>query len=144
MFKKIMVPVDLAHIELIEPSLQASADLARHYDAEVCYVGVTATAPSSVAHTPEEYAQKLEAFAQKRAKVHGQPVSTRTITTPDPIADLDHVLIEAIDDLGADLVVMPTHPPKHLDAVVPAHGGKVASHTTASVFLVRLAAGTRK
>ncbi len=137
MYKKIMVPVDLAHFDVIEPSLQVVADQARHYGAEVCYVAVTATVPGSVAHNPEEYQQKLEAFAQERAKVHGQPVSARVITTPDPIADLDDVLIDAIDEVGADLVIMPTHPPKHLDVVIPSHGGKVATHTKASVFLVR-------
>ncbi|MBB3231006.1 universal stress protein [Halomonas stenophila] len=137
MYKKIMVPVDLAHFDVIEPSLQVAADQAKHYGAEVCYVAVTATTPSSVAHNPEEYQQKLEAFAQERAKVHGQPVSARVITCPDPIADLDDVLIDAIDEVGADLVIMPTHPPKHLDVVIPSHGGKVATHTKASVFLVR-------
>lgn len=137
MFKKIMVPVDLAHFAVIEPSLRVVADQARHYQAEVCYVAVTATTPSSVAHTPEEYQQKLEAFAQERAKHHGQPVSARVFTCPDPIADLDDVLIKAIDEVGADLVVMPTHPPKHLDVIIPSHGGKVASHTKASIFLVR-------
>ena len=141
MFHKIMVPVDLAHLDLIEPSLQAVADLARYYDAEVCYVGVTANTPGSVARTPQEYTQKLEAFAKERSEVHGQPVSTHTIVSPDPIADLDDDLIEAIDELGADLVVMPTHPPKHVDAIIPSHGGKVATHTKASVFLVRPGAG---
>ena len=141
MFHKIMVPVDLAHLDLIEPSLQAVADLARHYDAEVCYVGVTSNAPSSVARTPEEYARKLEAFAEERSKIHGQPVSTKTINSPDVIADLDDILIKAIDEVGADLVVMPTHPPKHADAIIPSHGGKVATHTKASVFLVRPGAG---
>ncbi|MBB3184262.1 nucleotide-binding universal stress UspA family protein [Halomonas fontilapidosi] len=141
MFHKIMVPVDLAHLDLIEPSLQAVADLARYYDAEVCYVGVTANTPGSVARTPQEYTQKLEAFAEERSKIHGQPVSTHTIVSPDPIADLDDDLIEAIDELGADLVVMPTHPPKHVDAIIPSHGGKVATHTKASVFLVRPGAG---
>ncbi|RTR00797.1 universal stress protein [Halomonas nitroreducens] len=137
MYKKIMVPVDLAHFDVIEPSLQVVADQAKHYGAEVCYVAVTATTPGSVAHNPEEYQQKLEAFAQERAKVHGQPVSARVITTPDPIAELDDVLIHVIDEVGADLVIMPTHPPKHLDVIIPAHGGKVATHTKASVFLVR-------
>ncbi|SEM07079.1 universal stress protein [Halomonas daqiaonensis] len=137
MFQKIMVPVDLAHLDVIEPALEKVADLARHYDAEVCYVGVTSNAPSSVARTPQEYAQKLEAFAKERAEVHGQPVSTKTINSPDVIADLDDILIKAIDEVGADLVVMPTHPPKHLDVIIPSHGGKVASHTKASVFLVR-------
>ncbi len=137
MFKKILVPVDLAHFDVIEPSLQVVADQAKYYGAEVCYVAVTANTPGSVARTPEEYQQKLDAFAQERAKAHGQPVSTHLITCPDPIADLDNVLIDAIDELGADLVIMPTHPPKHLDVVIPSHGGKVASHTRASVFLVR-------
>ncbi|MFP4138744.1 MAG: universal stress protein [Halomonas sp.] len=137
MYRKIMVPVDLAHLPVIEPALKTVADLARHYDAEVCYVGITASTPGSVARTPEEFAQKLEAFAQKRAEVHGQPVSTHTIVSPDPIADLDDDLIKAIDEVGADLVVMPTHPPSHLDVIMPSHGGKVATHTKASVFLVR-------
>lgn len=137
MYRKIMVPIDLAHLDVLEPSLATVADLARHYDAEICYVGVTATQPGSVARTPEEYQQKLDAFAAERAKVHGQPVSTRTLTSPDPIADLDDLLIDAIDDVGADLVVMPTHPPKHLDVLMPSHGGKVATHTDVSVFLVR-------
>ncbi|MGM0785125.1 MAG: universal stress protein [Pseudomonadota bacterium] len=137
MYRKIMVPIDLAHLDVLEPSLATVADLARHYDAEICYVGVTATQPGSVARTPEEYQQKLDAFAAERAKVHGQPVSTRTITSPDPVADLDDLLIDAIDDVGADLVVMPTHPPKHLDVLMASHGGKVATHTDVSVFLVR-------
>lgn len=137
MYNKIMVPIDLAHLEVLEPSLKAVADLARHYDAEVCYVGVTSSAPGSVARTPEEFTRKLEAFAQERSRVHGQPVSTHTIVSSDPIADLDDNLIQAIEDVGADLVVMPTHPPKHLDVIMPSHGGKVATHTKASVFLVR-------
>ncbi|MBS9404775.1 universal stress protein [Halomonas sp. TRM85114] len=137
MYRKIMVPVDLAHLDVIEPALEKVADLARHYDAEVCYVGATSNAPSSVARTPQEYAQKLEAFAKERAQVHGQPVSTKTISSPDVVADLDDLLIKAIDDVGADLVVMPTHPPKHLDVIMPSHGGKVATHTKASIFLIR-------
>lgn len=137
MYRKIMVPVDLAHLDVIESALEKVADLARHYGAEVCYVGVTANTPGSVARTPAEYQQKLETFANEQAKVHGQPVSAKTISSPDPIADLDDDLLQAIEDVGADLVVMPTHPPKHLDVIMPSHGGKVATHTKASIFLIR-------
>lgn len=137
MFRKIMVPVDLAHKQAISPALSAAADLARHYGSEVCYVGVTATTPGTVARTPEEYAQKLQVFAEEQKQAHGQPVSSHCVTSPDPVADLDDTLIHAIDDLGADLVVMATHLPRHLDAVMPSHGGKIASHTEVSVFLVR-------
>lgn len=137
MFKKMLVPVDLAHIETLGPALQVASDLARHYGCAVHYVGVTATAPGSVARTPEEYQEKLDAFAIEQARTHEQAVSAKAITSPDPIADLDDVLTGAIDEIGADLVVMATHLPAHLDVIMPSHGGKIATHTTASVFLVR-------
>ena len=41
MFKKIMVPVDLAHLPALQKALDVAADMARHYDAALCYVGVT-------------------------------------------------------------------------------------------------------
>lgn len=141
MYKKIMVPVDLAHLERLQAALTTAADLARHYSAEVCYVGVTATTPGAVARTPEEYAQKLDAFAQEQSKVHGQKASGKCITSPDPVADLDDTLLKAIEDTNSDLVVMATHLPSHVDAVIPAHGGKIAQHTEVSVFLVRPLAG---
>lgn len=137
MFERMMVPVDLAHIETLRPALQVASDLAAHYSCEVHYVSITANVPGSVARTPEEYQQKLEIFAQQQSEIHGQPVKARAITSPDPIADLDDVLTQAIDDIDADLVVMATHLPAHLDAIMPSHGGKIATHTTASVFLIR-------
>jgi nucleotide-binding universal stress UspA family protein len=137
MFKKILVPVDLAHLEAIDRSLTASADLARHYGSEVCYLGVTTSAPGSAARSPEEYEKRLREFAEQQAKVHGQAVRVQCVNSPDPVADLDDVLLKAIEDTGTDLVVMSTHLPKHLDAVIPAHGGKIATHTDVSVFLVR-------
>ena len=139
MFNNIMVPVDLAHLETLEPALSVVADLAKQYDAHITYVSVTANTPTSVARTPQEYEQKLEAFAQERLKVHGQPVSSKVYSSTDPMANIDTLLEKAIDEVGADLVMMATHLPRHLDIVMPSHGGKVATHTNASVFLIRLA-----
>ncbi|MEX0382035.1 universal stress protein [Spiribacter sp. 1M153] len=137
MFKKILVPVDLAHIEAIQRALSTSADLARHYGAEVCYMAVTTSTPGTVARTPEEYEHKLEAFASGQEAVHGQKTSSRCINSPDPTADLDRLILKSIEAVGADLVVMATHLPRHLDAVMPSHGDRIASHTDVSVFLVR-------
>ncbi|MCW4148865.1 MULTISPECIES: universal stress protein [Halomonadaceae] len=137
MFKNIMVPVDLAHLETLEPALSVVADMAKQYDAKITYVGVTANTPTSIARTPQEYEQKLDAFAQDRHKVHGQPVSIKVYSSTDPVANVDDLLVKAIDETGADLVMMATHLPRHLDIVMPSHGGKVATHTDASVFLLR-------
>lgn len=138
MYKKMMVPVDLAHVDALKPALQVAADLAQHYQTEICYVSVTPSTPTRVAHTPEEYAEKLEAFAQEQAKAHGCSVSSKMIKSADPAVELDDKLAEAVKSTGSDLVVMATHLPRKLDAIMPANGSKVASHTDVSVFLVRL------
>jgi universal stress protein F len=137
MYDKIMVPVDLAHLAALERSLQVAADMARHFSAEVCYVSVTANTPGTVARTPAEYEQKLQGFAREQGKQHGQRASARVYNSPDPVADLDDVLVKAVGEVGADLIVMGTHLPRRLDAVMPSNGGKVATHTNVSVFLVR-------
>ncbi|RRQ22881.1 universal stress protein [Thiohalobacter thiocyanaticus] len=137
MFNRIMVPVDLAHLNALEKSLTVAADLARHYEAALCYVGVTTSQPSAVARTPEEYEQKLRAFAHEHAPDNGHEPTARVYNSHDPVTDLDDILVQAIEDADADLVVMATHLPKHLDAIMPANGSKIAAHTGASVFLVR-------
>ena len=137
MFKTIMVPVDLAHLGALEKALTVAADLSRHYGAALCYVGVTTSQPSAVARTPEEYEVKLRAFAEENAPDSGHEPTARVYNSHDPAADLDKILVQAIADVGADLVVMATHLPTHLDAIMPANGAKIAQHTKASVFLVR-------
>jgi nucleotide-binding universal stress UspA family protein len=77
-FKHIMVPVDLAHEGRLDRALDVAADLAAHYGARVTYVGVTVPQPSSVAHNPEEFAEKLARFAaaagrDARRRRAGQP-----------------------------------------------------------------------
>lgn len=136
MFKKILVPVDLAHVDSLTKALAVAADMARHYEAELCYAGVTTSQPSSVARTPDEYQQKLEAFAAEHAAGQHGP-ECRVYVSHDPVADLDEHILRAIRDSGADLVVMGTHLPHHVDAIMPANGSKVAAHTEVSVFLVR-------
>jgi len=137
MFSKIMVPVDLAHLEALEKALTVAADMARHYDAALCYVGATTSQPSAVARTPEEYKEKLLAFAAEHAPENGHPATAGVYNGHDPVTDLDDILIQAIKDVEADLVVMGTHIPHHIDAIMPANGSKVAAHSDVSVFLVR-------
>lgn len=137
MYRKIMVPVDLAHVDALKRALTVAGDLGQHYETEICYVSVTHSSPGSVAHNPEEYEEKLEAFAREQAQQHGRPVSAQVIVSSDPAVELDDRLLKAIKDVGADLVVMATHLPRKLDAIMPANGGKVAKETDASIFLVR-------
>lgn len=137
MFTKIMVPVDLAHAEKLERALQVAGDLGKFYGASVVYVGVTSSAPGALGHNPEEYRQKLDAFAKAQASKHGLTAGIHVVVAHDPAVDLNQSLARAVDELGCDLVVMATHVPNLADHFMHSHGGQLATHTRASVLLVR-------
>ncbi|SNR71437.1 universal stress protein [Puniceibacterium sediminis] len=137
MFKRIMVPVDLAHAGKLDKALTCAADLAKLHGAVAIYVGVSAATPSSVAHTPKEFAEKLEAFARSEAKGRGIQTEAHAMTSHDPTIDLDPTLLKAVTETGADLVVMASHIPNLTDYVWPSNGGTLATHARVSVLVVR-------
>ena len=114
MFSNIMIPVDLAHADKLGHALKCAADLAGLYGATVTYVGVSAATPSSVAHSPQEFAEKLKAFAETEAGKHGHKATAHAMTSHDPSTDLDPTLLKAVDETGADLwswqATFPTSP----------------------------------
>jgi len=136
-FKKIMVPVDLAHRDDLGKALSCASDLAGHYGSEIVYVGVTSSTPGQLAHNPAEFKTKLDAFASEQAEANGVKASADTIVSHDLRSDIDDKLLEAARDIGADLVVMQSHMPNVMDYVWPSNGGKIAEHAKCSVLVVR-------
>lgn len=137
MFRQIMVPVDLGHIDQLARSLDAAILIARQTGAEVVFVGVSSSAPSEVARTPQAFAARLESFARKFGEEHGITTQSKAYITHDPATDLDDTLLTATRDLGADLVVMASHVPNLGDYIWPSNGGTIAKRAGISVFIVR-------
>ena len=137
MFKRMMVPVDLEHADQLEKSLDCAADMAKKYGVPVCYVGVASEQPGSVSRTPAEFDDKLRAFAGQQASKHGHEATSHMFVAHDLVTDVDDILLKAVHEVGADLVVMASHTPTAADYIWPSNGGKVAAHSDASVFLVR-------
>lgn len=137
MYKQIMVPVDLSHTEHLGKALATAGGLSNIFSAPICYVGVTTNTPSDVAHTPAEFARKLEAFASGQASEHGITATSKAYTSHDPTIDLDDYLKKAVHETGADLVVMASHIPGMLERVWASHAGWLATHSGVSFFIVR-------
>jgi len=137
MYRKVIFPVDLSHIDHLTEALAIAADLAKHYGAEICYIGVTGQAPAPGSRTPAEYTDKLAAFAAAQGKAHGITASSKACISHDPSIDTDKTLMTAIKETGGDLVVMQTHAPSALDYIWAGHGDTIAAHADVSVFLVR-------
>jgi len=136
-FNKIMVPVDLGHLDRLEKALNVAAAEARQYGASVVYMGVAEEAPSDIARNPKEYEAKLAAFSSEQATKHGIEAEALPVVSTDPAAEISKLILKAASDCSADLVVMASHPPKMLDWILASHGGHVAEHADISVFVVR-------
>lgn len=137
MFRKIMVPVDLAHLDTLAPALEEAGRLATLHGAELCYVGVTASTPGPLGHNPAEFAQNLDRFAAGEGSKVGRPASAHVVVSHDPASDLNKKLIEAIRETGSDLVVMGSHRPGWSEHLFSSHGGYVATHAPVSVTIIR-------
>jgi len=136
-FKKIVGPVDLAHVQSLEHALGCAADLAKHYSSPITYVGVTSSGPTTLAPHPDEFHKILSAFADGEVGKHGVEATAHTSIAHDLPTEVDDALLRAIDETGADLVVMASHVPGAIEYIWPSNGGKVASHANCSVLLIR-------
>lgn len=137
MYSRILVPVDLEHVDKLSKALDTAGNLAAPDGATLIYTGVTTTTPSATAHTPAEYSRKLEAFAQEQGQRHGVPAEAHTIVSHDPAIDLADKLIEAVKETQADCVIMASHVPGVADHMFHSNAGHVGSYAPASVFIVR-------
>ncbi|AXS84745.1 MULTISPECIES: universal stress protein [Marinobacter] len=139
MYSKILVPVDLAHTDKMVKALNTSIDIAKHYKATLCYVTVTNSTPSAAAHNPKELAEKLSVFAEEQGRLHGINTDSIVMESADTAIELDDKLLEAIQETGADLVVMASHAPGIGDRlhVLHSNGANIVRHSDISVFVVR-------
>lgn len=137
MYRKIFVPVDLQNVDKLQRALKVAADLSKLYDIDVVYVGVTPETPSEVAHSPVEFAGKLDQFCRREVETHGHRATAKAYASHDPSVDLDDTLLKAIDEAGADLVVIAGFEPSLADHLRRSHEGSLAGRSKASVFIVR-------
>ncbi|MCB1353147.1 MAG: universal stress protein [Rhodobacteraceae bacterium] len=137
MYRRIMVPVDLEHAEKLGKAIATAADLAKIYGSEISFVGVAGSAPSRVAHTYQEYCQKLDAFAAGEASRLGVAIAADPIEDHDVAVDLDARLLREAGRIGADLIVMASHMPGRLSFLGGSNAGYVAQHAAISVMIVR-------
>ena len=139
MYARIMVPVDLQHVDKLGKALGTAADLAHRYQAELWYVAVTGKVPNRAAKTPEQFATELEHFAAETGRELDVEVHAKSISSVDVTVELDDTLIAAAHEISADLIVRASHIPGVPDRLhlVSSNAAYIVRHSDVSVFVVR-------
>ena len=137
MFNRVLVPVDLNHLDKLSRALGVAAELAKSHRAEVLYLGIYDSVPSEAASGTEEFTAKLNAFAEEQSNSLG--VNTKAVPTfsHDTEAELTSLILSAAADNDVDAIVMASHIPGWVEHVFHSNAGYVASHAKVSVFVVR-------
>ncbi|WP_405231205.1 universal stress protein [Lentisalinibacter salinarum] len=136
-YHKIMVPVDLAHLDSLDKALRTAADLAAGYRIPVCYVSVAPGAAPLTAAQADEFREALDTFALDQAERHGFEATARAVIPEDDSLDVREALMRALEESGADLVVMASHIPDVDDRMFASNAAYVASSAPITVMVVR-------
>jgi nucleotide-binding universal stress UspA family protein len=138
MTSRILVPVDLENIEMLDKALDIAAKTAKDHDATLTYVGVVDPVPTaSKRRETHEAQQQLEAFADRQAKAHGIRTEDHIALRGDLHLHVGREIIKAAEDADCDLIVMASHVPGFKDHFLTSNAGYVATYAPVSVHVVR-------
>jgi nucleotide-binding universal stress UspA family protein len=76
-------------------------------------------------------------MAAAHAHKSGLTVTAHHMTTPDLPAELDTMLLKAVEAVAADIVVVASHEPGRTDYISASHAGRLATYAKVSVLVVR-------
>ncbi|MBI1867581.1 MAG: universal stress protein [Methylocystis sp.] len=140
MFKKILVPLDLAESDLTKQAIEAALTLAEAPDAQLRFVNVQSLVPMAfmdyIPPTFEEEQRKAaeQELADTAAKTTfpGERITTRVrfgAITPEVLAEAD--------EWGADLIVVCSHRPTMATYLIGSNAKSIVRHAKCSVLVVR-------
>jgi nucleotide-binding universal stress UspA family protein len=131
MFKHVLVPVDLGDVDAAEKAIGLARHLARQDGARLTVLTV-------VPDWPEELTlRKIDWQAELDAYIAGVRDGMEIAGVVRQGGSISGRIIEAIEDLGIDLVVMASHNPRITDYLIGSNAAHVVLHCPCSVLVVR-------
>ena len=140
MFKRILVPVDLADTELAKPSLETAVSLARASGGDVRLLNVLPMTPVMLAeYVPADFDEQQRQSAEEAMAVLSKEsgLEAARFSTVVRQGGIYHEVLEEAKLLPADLIVMSSHRPAMKTYFLGSNAGHVVRYAKCSVLVVR-------
>lgn len=140
MFKRILVPIDLAEPQLAKPALEAASSMARASDASVHLLNVMPSMPAMVTEfMPEDFDEQQAKSSTEALAIIGKEAGfdPAHLTTGFRRGGIYHEIIEEAADKNIDLIVMSSHRPAMRTYFLGSNAAHVVRYATCSVLVVR-------
>ena len=140
MFRTILVPIDLADLEIARPAIEKATKLAEASGAALRLVNVQQTIPASyMDYIPETFDEEMRAEAEEKLKA----LALKLPLGPDRVSWVVRAggaypeILDEAEKWGADLIVLGSHRPTMATYLLGSNAKTVARHAKCSVLIVR-------
>jgi nucleotide-binding universal stress UspA family protein len=140
MYSKILLPIDLADVELAKPAIQVAVMLARESNGSIRLINVLPMTPVMLAeYVPPDFdaQQRISAEEAMAAITKDVPLEAGRVTSIVRQGGVYHEILEEAKAINADLIVMSSHRTGMRTYFLGSNAGHVVRYATCSVLVVR-------
>jgi nucleotide-binding universal stress UspA family protein len=139
-YRRILVPIDLADVDLAKPAVATAVMMARESNGSVRLINVLPVTPVMLAeYVPPDFDAQQRASAEEAINI----VAKETGLPPDRVSAIvrqggvDREILDEAKDMNADLVVMSSHRTGMRTYFLGSNAGHVVRYAACSVLVVR-------
>jgi universal stress protein G len=139
-FRRILVPIDLAHPDLGTPSIETAVTLARASGGSIRLLNVVPDTPAELAtYVPADFDDQQRRTAQEALEIVAKEsgLDAHHISVVVRQGGVYHEVLDEATSIGADLIVMSSHRPGKRTYFLGSNAAHVVRFATCSVLVVR-------
>ena len=140
MYKKILVPIDLADIEPAKPAIETACAMARSSGGSIRLINVLPMTPVMLAeYVPPDFDTQQRSSAEEAlATIAGEcGLEAARVSSTVRQGGIYHEVLQEAKDMNADLIVMSSHRPAMRTYFLGSNAGHMVRYATCSVLVVR-------
>ena len=140
MYKKILVPVDLADTDLVKPAIETAVSMARMSHGTVRLINVLPMTPVMLAeYVPPDFDVQQRKSSEEALAIiaHETGLDAAHVSYAVRQGGIYHEVLEEAKDFDADLIVMSSHRPAMRTYFLGSNAGHVVRYAKCSVLVVR-------
>jgi nucleotide-binding universal stress UspA family protein len=140
MYRRILVPIDLADVELAKPAIETALMMARESDGSIRLVNVLPMTPVMLAeYVPPDFEAQQRAAAEEAIAIVAKEsgLGPEQISTVVRQGGVDREILDEAKAMKADLIVMSSHRTGMRTYFLGSNAGHVVRYASCSVLVVR-------
>ena len=140
MFKQILVPIDLADVELAKPAIETAVSLVGSSGGKVRLLNVLPMTPVMLAeYVPPDFDMQQRKSAEEAMAIICKECGLEPARVSSTVRQggIYHEVLEEAKAIGADLIVMSSHRPAMKTYFLGSNAGHVVRYAKCSVLVVR-------